>query len=263
MFQKLKTHEIDKLSVMAVNAGSNWRDKYNFAEIKPQFAEIKVYENDYKRKTQKYDKNQRSFYREGFRPLIMDTKQFPSNGSPSTKGDFVGTINFDKLGDWANMLREWYFDTHNLLNGSIQFTGQDFYIATGDNIKFSADLLNPNSNFKKSTLKKDNVYILAHVEQVTHEFKIEPNGARSYITNIQFVRGIFVEMDGTPLGVRDISKKIISAIAGSKAGASDGRLDSKLKLSAEEQLNSKNSFSTATESDTDFTSKGKKGKNSV
>ena len=46
MFQKIKTHEIDKLSVISVNAGTNWRDKYNFVEIKPQFQEMKVFETD-------------------------------------------------------------------------------------------------------------------------------------------------------------------------------------------------------------------------
>jgi hypothetical protein len=255
MFQKIKTHEIDKLSVISVNAGTNWRDKYNFVEIKPQFQEMKVFENDYKRKTQKYDKNQKSFYREGFRPLIVNTKQFPSNGS-SSKSDFFGTVNFDRLGEWSDMLKEWYFDTHNLLNGSIQFTGQDFYIGTGDNIKFSADLINPNSNFKKSTLNKNNTYVLAHVEQVSHEFKVESNGARSYITNIQFVRGIFVEGDGTPLdSIKKLSSNLISKL---KTGSTEGSLDTKLTLTSEEQLNSKNTFSTATESDTDPKARNKK-----
>ena len=38
-----------------------------------------------------------------------------------------------------------------------------------------------------------NPYVLAHVESVSHNFVIGEDGARTYTTTIQFVRGIFVK----------------------------------------------------------------------
>jgi len=187
MFQNIKTHIIDDVTVISVNAGTNWRDKYNFIEIKPQFQDFDIIANWSKQKTQQKDED--AFNREGFRPLIVGTKQFPV--SPDAKN-----FNPDQLEAWALLMREWFFDTHRLLNGTITMTGSNEYIAVGNNIRFDAGLINPtpNANAAANNAKK-NQYVLAHVESVSHNFAVGPDGARVYTTTIQFVRGIYVNQN--------------------------------------------------------------------
>ncbi len=199
-FQYVKTHDIDVMEVISVNAGTNWRDKFNFVEIKPQFQEFEIVANWYKRKAQAYDKD--SFNREGFRPLIFDTKQFPSKGTATGLANDVG-IDWDQLEVWTKLLREWYFGTHRMLNGTIVLHGQNEYIGVGNNIKFDIGLINPNPNFNAKLVQKgtvDGVSVLAHVENVSHSFTVSADGARSYRTTIQFVRGIIVNPDGSTFG---------------------------------------------------------------
>lgn len=189
-FQNVKMHEIDTIDVMSVNAGTNWRDKFNFIEIKPQFQEFEVVANWYKQKSQVFDRE--SFNREGFRPLIFDTKQFPAGSDKTGLPENIG-IDWSKLSEWCELLRQWYFGTHRLLNGTITLHGTTEYIGVGNNIRFNADLINPNPNIKYDIKKKGkNEYILAHVESVSHSFGVNPDGARTYRTTINFVRGIVV-----------------------------------------------------------------------
>lgn len=186
-FMNLKTHIIEDNTVISVNAGTNWRDKYNFIEIKPQFQDFDVIANWTKQKTQQ--KDEEAFSREGFRPLIVGTKQFPV--SPDAK-----SFNPDQLSSWAKLMREWYFDTHRLLNGTIVMAGTSEYIGVGNNIRFDAGLINPSPNINSaSNNAKKNQYILAHVESVSHSFTVGDDGARTYITTIQFVRGISVNQN--------------------------------------------------------------------
>lgn len=197
-FQYVKTHEIDLIDVISVNAGTNWRDKYNFIEIKPQFQEFEVVSNWYKQKSQVFDPE--AFNREGFRPLIFDTKQFPSGTDKSGLPENVG-IDWSKLEVWCKLLRDWYFGTHRLLNGTIELQGTTEYIGVGNNIRFSADLINPNPNINKATKQAGkNQFILAHVESVQHSFTVSPEGARSYRTTINFVRGIIVNKNNINVG---------------------------------------------------------------
>lgn len=187
MFQNVKTHIIDDATVISVNAGTNWRDKYNFIEIKPQFQDFDIIANWSKQKTQQ--KDEAAFNREGFRPFIVGTKQFPV--SPDAK-----SFNPDQLQAWALLMREWYFDTHRLLNGTLTMAGTSEYIAVGNNIRFDAGLINPTPNANKATTNaKKNQYVLAHVESVSHNFSVGEDGARVYTTTIQFVRGIFVNQN--------------------------------------------------------------------
>lgn len=198
MFQNLKTHIIDDDTVISVNAGTNWRDKYNFIEIKPQFQDFDVIANWSKQKTQQ--KDEKAFNREGFRPLIVGTKQFPV--SPE-----AGAFNPDQLRSWTLLMREWYFDTHRLLNGSLTMAGSTEYIAVGNNIRFDAGLINPTPNINKaSNQKKQNQFILAHVESVSHTFTVNADGAREYYTTIQFVRGIIVSQNGAVVGEGKLDK---------------------------------------------------------
>jgi hypothetical protein len=199
-FQYIKMHKINSIDVISVNAGTNWRDKFNFIEIKPQFQDFAVVANWYKQKSQVFDPV--SFQREGFRPLIIDTKQFPSSGGKDGGLPTDVGIKWDELEEWAKLLREWYFGTHRLLNGTLVMQGSTEYIAVGNNIKFDAGLINvtPNMNSASRNRNKTNS-ILAHVESVSHSFTVGSDGARSYRTTIQFVRGIIVEDSDTNINV--------------------------------------------------------------
>jgi hypothetical protein len=196
-FQLLKTHLIDSNDVIAINAGTNWRDKFNFVEIKPQFQDLAIIANWTKQKAQAFDEE--AFEREGFRPLIFDTKQFPSGGK-SGQPDDIG-VNWDMISQWTKLMREWYFGTHRTLNGTITIHGSTEYIAVGNNIKFDAGLLNPTTNINIATKKKGkHQFILGHIENVSHSFSVSQDGARSYRTTIQFVRGIIVDQNNINVG---------------------------------------------------------------
>jgi hypothetical protein len=205
MFKNLRYHDLDSLEIISVEAGTNWRDKYNFVEVKPIFENINLYENWYKRFSQEYDSN--SFDREGFRPLIAETRQFPTRGDGKQAAEFEPS--YDELKQWSALLGEWYFDNHKLLNGTLVMVGVDEYIAVGDNIKFDAAIINPNANLNSGQVKKqttDGTYILAHVENISHSFKIEESGARTFITTIQFVRGILVDSNNEAVGEGKLDK---------------------------------------------------------
>ena len=229
-FQLVKYHDIDPVTVISVNVGTNWRDKFNFIEIKPQFQEFQVVANWFKQKSQVCDKN--SFNREGFRALILDTKQFPSNGDGGLAKD--AGIAWNKLEVWARTMREWYFNTHRMLNGTLTMTGSTEYIAVGNNVRFPIDLINPTTNIKKDTIKGSKQhYVLAHIESVNHSFSVQPSGARNYITTIQFVRGIIV--DGSNVLVEE--------------GVLDQMIDGENALQPSEDKNTKNVISQSDMSD--------------
>lgn len=229
-FQYIKTHNIDPVEVISVNAGTNWRDKFNFIEIKPQFQEFAIVANWYKQKSQVFDPV--AFQREGFRPLIFDTKQFPSGSEKGGLPNDVG-VDWSQLEVWAKIMREWYFGTHRMLNGTIVLHGTTEYIGVGNNIRFDAGLINPTPNINIATKRKGkNEYILAHVESVSHSFSVSPDGARSYRTTIQFVRGIIVNENNINVG--------------------EGMLDQDARdLSQADDRNTKNTVSTSDPTDPD------------
>lgn len=201
-FQYVKTHQLKSDEVISVNAGTNWRDKFNFIEIKPQFQEFKVVANWYQKKSQVFD--EKAFEREGFRPLIFDTKQFPAGdekpAADSGLPDGIG-VDWNQLTNWCELLREWYFGTHRMLNGTITIHGTTEYIGVGNNIRFDAELINPNPNINSKTREDGyNHSILAHVESVSHSFSVNQEGARSYRTTISFVRGIVVNKNNINVG---------------------------------------------------------------
>lgn len=198
-FKFIKTNVINDLEVISVNAGTNWRDKINFIEIKPNFSEFAIVSNWVKQKSQVFDPT--SFKREGFRAMIVDTKQFPvKKGAQIAKASDHG-IDWSQLEVWAKLMREWYFGTHRMLNGTITIHGTTPYIGVGENIRFDAGLLNPTPNINKATVQsKVNPAILAHIESVQHSFTVDDTGARSYRTTIQFVRGITVNKNNELIG---------------------------------------------------------------
>lgn len=187
-FTLLKTHVIDNVTVMNVNAGTNWRDKYNFVEVRPLFQDFAILGNWTGQKSQGSDPV--AFNREGFRPLIVGTKQFPVDPTKSSNG---ATFSADYLTSWVALLKEWFFDTHKLLNGTLTMRGSTEYIGVGNNILFEAALINPTMNINSGANQNTNTnYILAHVESVENSFTVTEDGARTYVTTIQFVRGIVV-----------------------------------------------------------------------
>ena len=233
-FQLLKLHDINSNTVISVNAGTNWRDKYNFIEVKPQFQDFVIFSNWSKQKAQVSDIS--AFSREGFRPLIVDTKQYPNTGV-SKAGDDSLNVQFDpnQLTVWAQLLKEWYFDTHRMLNGTLTMTGTTEYIGVGDNIKFDAQLVNPTQNMTSAQLTGTDVnkyFVLAHVENVSHRFTVTPDGARTYTTVVQFVRGIVVN-----------SQNIVQ---------NDGTLDAlSSSMSQTQEKNTTNTFGTSDDQDPD------------
>lgn len=208
-FQNVRRHKIDGVSVVSVNAGTNWRDKFNFIEIKPQFQDFKVMDKWYTRKVQAFDST--AFEREGFRPLIVNTKQFPIALKGNDGGISINVnADWDQFRTWVTLLRDWHFDTHRLLNGTIVIQGQEEYIGVGDNIEFDAGLINPTPNINKETmLAGKNKKILAHVESIAHSFTVSDSGARTFRTTINFVRGIV--LDGNEISTLDASAIEISS----------------------------------------------------
>lgn len=201
-FQNVRLHSIDDLDVISLNAGTNWRDKFNFIEVKPNFQEFNVIANWYKQKSQTFDPI--AFEREGFRPLIMETKQFPSKSQ-----DTEIHVDFDQLEKWVLMMREWYFNTHRMLNGTMVIHGTTEYIGVGDNIRFNVGLLTATPNINSlvaDAQSNDNQFVLAHVESVSHSFSVNQEGARQYMTTIQFVRGIVVDGDNKVEGEGPLDK---------------------------------------------------------
>lgn len=189
-FKYIPAHRLDDVSIMSVNAGTNWRDKYNFLEVKPEIAEFNILDNWTKQKSQAWDsENNDVFDREGFRPLIFATKQLPYADVNGTQQPDI-----DSLTKWTSLLQEWYFDTHRLLNGQVVMTGSSDYLTVGNNIMFDAGLLGVKANYNSAASNPaKRYYILGHIESVKHNFQVDENGSRSFQTVIDFVRGIIVD----------------------------------------------------------------------
>ena len=124
-------------------------------------------------------------------------------------------IYIEKIEQWTLLLREWFFDLHKMLNGSITVAGIPNYISVGDNIIFDYELVNktPNIN-KKSINNKKNPLVVAHIENISHKFIVRTDGSKSYITQIDFVRGLL--SDGENVDSLDTLDKFASDISEEK-----------------------------------------------
>lgn len=197
LFKNVRCHEIDMNDVLTINAGTNWRDKINFIEIRTlsQTEELN-YNDQVKMKSQIYDTS--AYLREGFRPMF-ETSYYSTITPDGTTMAPLGAT------DWKFAMREWYFNTHLMLNGSLMVVGQDTYIGVGDNIQIDASIFGTvpmNASMMYPTLPDETSrYLLAHVENISHTFAVDPNtGARTFNTVIHFVRGIFTDYEGVLLG---------------------------------------------------------------
>ncbi len=196
-YKNIRSTKLKDTDIISVNAGTNYRDKINFAEImlEPGILDPQNSANNEIKGANQIPEPQESklknaWSREGFRPLLLVSKHLAVD-----KYSLSNTVSIRGVTDWKYLLKEWYFNTHNMFNGSISFIGQDSYIQVGDNIMFSVDALTPtaNMNLVDSLIRETGDFILGHVENVSHEFSVGENGARSFITTVQFVRGIVVD----------------------------------------------------------------------
>ena len=186
-FTNVRKKRIDLNDVISVNYGTNWRDKYNFVEVNIDRSLYKeAFAKDIKLDSQFRDAD--SIGRDGLQPMMTSFSYVPTEaGVQNPLSSFV----------YKYALKEWYFNTHKMLNGTIQLIGQDQYIQVGDNIIFPAEGFGPSKNI--SAAQKESrafTYILAHVESITHTAQVDPNGARSFLTNISFVRGVISDING-------------------------------------------------------------------
>lgn len=224
-FKNVRKIEIPLEDVISINAGTNWRDKVNFVEIRlgPNLAE-ENYEAQIKLDSQTTDR--RAYERDGFKPMIPVANYLPY------KANQPGILAAKEALQWKNLLREWHFNTHLMLNGAVSFIGQNKYIQVGDNIMIDMSVLGA-SSVNAFQVNSAGAYLLAHVESVSHQFSVEPNGgSRSFITTIQFVRGIVADKNGKMLG--------LSGAAGFGSDPIDAALDrnaSDLAQSSEKNTN--------------------------
>jgi len=187
-FQLVRTKTIELNDVITCNFGTNWRDKYNFIEVNIDRSLFKeVFAKDVKLESQFKDAD--SIGRDGLQSMMTSFSYIPQNsaGIQSPLDTFV----------YKYALKEWYFNTHKMLNGSMQIIGQDQYIQVGDNIRIKAEVLGPAKNISAAQKESRSfTYLTAHVESITHTAQVDPNGARSFTTNINFVRGIITDING-------------------------------------------------------------------
>jgi hypothetical protein len=235
-FSNVRRVKIPKEDVIAAAAGTNWRDKFNMIEIRFGRQTVKNQGNanaidaKLKARTQFFDRA--SIRRDGLRPLSMTFKYIAPDQNDPTK------TNFDNAIAWKYLGKEWYFDTHKMLNGAMSLIGQDQYIQVGDNIIFPASVMGDSNNTNvDSAAFRDKSYITAHVESVSHSATVGGTGARNFTTEIQFVRGIVTDSEGKPLNI--------------KGGASQTLDQDTSRLTPADEVNRERVFGTSTDIDPD------------
>lgn len=186
-FSNVKKRRIRSDDVLLCNYGTNWRDRVNFIEVtiaKTLFQQS--WAADIKLASQFVDES--SIGRDGLLSMITSTSYFPIKDKQA---------NPEGVSAYKHALKEWYFNTHKMFNGSLNLIGQDQYIQVGDNIMVESKVLNKNYNInlaQKTTSTQ--TYLLAHVESISHQSQVDNNGARTFSTSITFVRGIITDEKG-------------------------------------------------------------------
>jgi hypothetical protein len=191
-FFLLKKAVINKNDIVSLDVGTNGEDVVNFVAVYPDFSLFSLKPSETigaqaaaKGRVPQYDPE--SFARHGFKPLTYTSRLVPAMPN--------GTSNWEYLVQWGEMLAAWYFDTHKMLNGTISIVGQSEFIGVGDNIMFEASTLGHTSFVDDNGQSM----FVAHVESVNHTFRYVENGSRSFVTTINFVRGVIANANGTAL----------------------------------------------------------------
>lgn len=206
LFKNIKHVDIPYEEVISIDIGTNWKDKINFIELKPQ-QQLNQTNLSAMVKLDSQTVDLKAIERDGFKPLTQNVNYLIYDNKNSAAPLEVVR--------WKALLREWYFNTHNMLNGALTVVGQNKYIQVGDNIRINAKIFG-NANFSKEQSDYNgDTYLLAHVESVSNNFTIDANGSRSYTTSINFVRGVIVDPNDNVLagfkpgisGTKAIDKK--------------------------------------------------------
>jgi len=131
-------------------------------------------------------------------------------------------------------MAEWYFNSHNYLNGSMEIVGQNEFIGVGDNIMVDATIFGPKPNMSSKQINRSaTTYLLLHVESLSHNFQVNDVGVRHWTTTIRFVRGILTDGNGKALGLAAID-------------------NDSTKLSPGQERNDYNTMSTSSATDPDI-----------
>lgn len=188
-FKNVRCTTINYNDVILSSYGTNWRDRINFVEVSISRSLLfgEVYSTSLKLDSQFYDK--RSIARDGLRSRRVTTAYVPKVG---------GFADPAASSAYKYLLKEFYFNNHTMLNGTLSLTGQDTYIQVGDNIMVDAKVLDLNKNFNSNQLPRDTTYLLAHVESISHNVSYTGD-FRVFATSINFVRGILVDENKQPI----------------------------------------------------------------
>lgn len=192
LFKNVRRVFIPKSNILTINAGTDLNEKINFIEVKPNVSTLEGnFSSQVKIESQFIDRP--AYSRDGFKPLMVKPTFIPT--------DILGDASPLEATQWKYLLKEWHFGKDTLLNGAVSFMGLDTHIGVGDNIRLDATVLGaPFTQAQAGTGENNKAYLLAHVEQIEHNFEVLDDGARSFITTIRFVRGIISDKKGNVFG---------------------------------------------------------------
>jgi hypothetical protein len=193
----VKRTDINSDLIINVQAGTNWRDKFNFLEILPGITTTIPGWGEVKNLVKAEGSSVAdtvSFGRDGFKPLLFTSKAIPFKDDGTPEDDIA-----KKMVQWLPVMKQWYFNTHKMLNGTITISNQEEYISVGSNISIDGDLFSQSFHVAGDTSRGKKIKLLAHVENVTHSFTVNNEGARNFITTVSFVRGVYTDTNCTKL----------------------------------------------------------------
>lgn len=190
-FINLKSYPINSTDIITIDLGTNGRDIVNFIELSvsvstsitdkyqaPLDSLIKGNNTTFQLS------DQISIARDGLRPLKLTTSFFPPNV-------LTNNVDYTRAKQWLPVLRNWYFNTHMMFNGTVSIIGMNEYIPVGSNIRIQ---YRPLFNGVRINSSSD-TFITAHVESVSHRFLVERDGTNKFLTTITFSRGISTTLD--------------------------------------------------------------------
>jgi hypothetical protein len=193
----LQKTNINKDLILNLQAGTNWRDKFNFLEVLPGITTTIPGYGDVQNLVKAEGSSVAdtvSFGRDGFRPLLFTSKAIPFTDNGTPEGDIA-----KRMVEWLPVMKQWYFNTHKMLNGTVTISNQEEYISVGSNIAIDGDLFSSSFHVAGDTSRGKNIKLLAHVENVTNSFTVNSEGARNFITTVSFVRGVYTDKNCTKL----------------------------------------------------------------